>query len=40
MMKNAAEAEIKKEDFLSIGWLQLGDVVLNGFRVGQNSTVI
>jgi hypothetical protein len=39
MMKNVAEAEMKKEDFSSTGWLQLGDVVLNGFRVAQNSTI-
>ena len=33
MMKNVAEAEMKKVDFSSTGGLQLGDVVLTGYRV-------
>jgi len=40
MMKNVAEAEMKKEDFSGTDWLQLGDVVLNGYEVCQNSTII
>ena len=39
-MKNVTETEIKKEDFSDTGWLQLGDVVLNVFRVGQKSRFI
>ena len=26
-------------EFSSTDWLQLGDVVLNGYEVGQNSTI-
>jgi len=40
MMKNVAETEMKKGDFSGTGWLQLGDVVLNVFRVGQKSRFI
>ena len=30
----------KKSIFSGTGWLQLGDVVLTGFRVGQNLRLI
>ena len=30
----------EKEDFSGNNWLQLGDVTLNDFRVGQNLRLI